>query len=131
MMTSRLLTGGSTRRRVCLWGIQYMLVYKMSVILLICICITSDSATIVETLRAELARAKEQARMSNAAAEKVVAELKAEQTAWRQCKERISSIERELKDATGKCESLEEDNKAKAAELDKALQEAREAWSES
>ena len=38
---------------------------------------------------------------------------------------------RELKDVTGKCKSLEEDNKAKAAELDKALQKAREARSES
>ena len=50
----------------------------MSVILKSCICITADSATAFETLRAELARAKEQARMSNAAAEKVAAELKAE-----------------------------------------------------
>ena len=50
----------------------------MSVILRICICITVDSAAAVETLWAELARAKEQTRMSNAAAEKVAAELKAE-----------------------------------------------------
>ena len=40
-------------------------------------------------------------------------------------------MERELKDATSRCKSLEEDNKAKAAELDKAIQEAREARSES
>ena len=39
-------------------------------------------------------------------------------------------MERELKDATGKCKSLEEDNKAKAAKLDKALLEVREARSE-
>ena len=44
---------------------------------------TADSATAVETFRAELARAKEQARMSNAAAEKVAAELKAERDARR------------------------------------------------
>ena len=37
----------------------------------------------------------------------------------------------ELKDATGKCKSLEEDNKAKAGELDKALQKARQAQSKS
>ena len=55
----------------------------MSVILRICICITADSAAVVETLRVELAWAKEHARMSNAAAEKVAAELKAEQTARR------------------------------------------------
>ena len=40
-------------------------------------------------------------------------------------------MERELKDATGKCKSLVEDNKSKATKLDKALQEAREARSES
>ena len=40
-------------------------------------CKTADSAAVVETLRAELTRAKEQARMSNAAAEKVAAELRA------------------------------------------------------
>ena len=55
----------------------------MSVTLRICICITADSAAAVETLQAKVARAKEQARMSNAAAEKVAAELKAEQTARR------------------------------------------------
>ena len=69
--------------------------------------------------------------MSNAAAKKAAAELKAEQAARHECEERISTMERELEDAIGKCKSLEEDNKAKAAELDKALQEAREARSES
>ena len=62
--------------------------------------------------------------MSSAATKKAVAELKAELATWRQCEEKTSTIERELKDATGECKSLEEDNKAKAAELDKALQEA-------
>ena len=38
---------------------------KLSVILRICICVIANSAAVVETLRAELARAKEQARMSN------------------------------------------------------------------
>ena len=38
---------------------------------------------------------------------------------------------RELKDATVRCEFLKKDNKAKTADLDKALQEAREARSES
>ena len=64
----------------------------MSVILKICICITADSAAAVETLRAELARAKEQARMSNAAAEKVAAELKVEQAAQHHCEQRISTM---------------------------------------
>ena len=94
-------------------------------------CVSTDGASAVETLRAELARAKEQARMSNVAAQKAASELKAEQTARRQCEERLSSIERHLKDATGKCQALEEENKAEVAELEKALREAREARSES
>ena len=69
--------------------------------------------------------------MSNAAVKKAAAELTVEQAARDQCDARISTIERELKDATSQCESLEKDNKAKAGELKKALQEAREARSES
>ena len=38
---------------------------------------------------------------------------------------------RELEETTVQCEFFERDNKAKAADLDKALQEAREARSES
>ena len=64
--------------------------------------------------------------MSNAAAEKVATELKAEQNARRQSEERISTMALELKDATSRCQVLEKDNKAKAASLDKALQEAKE-----
>ena len=37
----------------------------------------------------------------------------------------------ELKYATSRCEFLEKDNRTRAADLDKALQEAREAPSES
>ena len=69
--------------------------------------------------------------MSNAAAKKVAADLKAEQTVRRQCKERISTMALELKDATSRCQVLEKDNKAKAADLDKDLQEAKEARSKS
>ena len=50
----------------------------MGVALRICTCITTDSVAAVEILRAELVRAKEQARFSNAAAEKASADLKAE-----------------------------------------------------
>ena len=92
---------------------------------------TIDGAAAVEILRAELARAKEQARFSNAAAEKASAELKAEQAAQRQDKEKISAMALELKNAASRCELLEKENEAKTAELDKALREAREAWSES
>ena len=69
--------------------------------------------------------------MSNAAVDKAAIDLKAEQATRRQFEERVSKMEQELKDATRRCESLEEENKAKAAELTKALQEAQEARSES
>ena len=45
--------------------------------------ITTDDAAIVEVLRAELTLAKEQARMSNLAANKAADELKTEQSARR------------------------------------------------
>ena len=48
------------------------------------ICLTADGAATVETLRAELDRAKEQARMRAVAVEKAAGELKAEQAAHRQ-----------------------------------------------
>ena len=65
--------------------------------------------------------------MSNVAAKKAADELKAGQAAQRQCEERMSKVARELKEATVRCEFLERDNKAKVADLDKALQEARKA----
>ena len=81
----------------------------------------------MEILRAELARAKEQARMSNVTAKKAADALKAEQAARRQCEERISMMAHKLKETTARCEFLERDNKAKMVDLDNALQEAREA----
>ena len=63
-------------------------------------CVTADSAAAVETLRAEVARAKQQAWMSNLAANKATDELKTEQSARRQCDERISFMERELEKTT-------------------------------
>ena len=92
---------------------------------------TADGAAGVEILRDEPARAKEQARINNAAAEKASAELKAKQAARRQCEERISTMTREIKDVASRCEILEKDNKAKMADLDKALREAKEARSKS
>ena len=56
-----------------------------------------DGAAAVEVLRAELAQAKEQARRSNAAAEKASAELKAAQAARCQDEEKISTMALELK----------------------------------
>ena len=65
----------------------------------IVICLTADDAATVETLQAELAWAKEQARISNGAAEKAVGELKAEQAAHRLSEEKISNMALELRDA--------------------------------
>ena len=50
-------------------------------------CMIADGAAAVEALRAELARAKEEARCSNAAAKKASADLRAEQVARRQSEE--------------------------------------------
>ena len=94
-------------------------------------CEIADGVAEVETLRGELDRAKELARVSNAAADKAATDLKAQQATRRQFEERVSKSEQELKNATRKCELLEEENKAKAAELAKALQEAQEARSKS
>ena len=94
-------------------------------------CMIADGVAAVEALRAELARAKEQARRSDAAAEKASADLRAEQAARRQSEEKISALALELKNTASRCEYLEKENKAKMVELDKAVREASEAWSES
>ena len=53
----------------------------------------------MEILRAEIARANEQARNSNAAALKAAEELRAEQAAHCEGKEKIAKMAIELKDA--------------------------------
>ena len=78
---------------------------------------TADGAATVETLRAELARAKEQARSSNAAALKAAEELRAEQAAHCESKEKIAKMAVELKDAVDRYQLLEEENRAKATDL--------------
>jgi len=90
-------------------------------------CITTYGAAAVEALWAKLVLAKEQTRMSNLAAHKAAEELKTEQAVRRQCEERINTMARKLEGTTAQCKLLEKDNKAKAADLDKALQEAKEA----
>ena len=93
--------------------------------------VCTDGAAAVETLRGELAQAKEQARVSKAAADKASADLTAEQAARRRFEERVTEMEQKLKDTAAKCESLEKENKVKETELAKALQEASEVQSES
>ena len=65
----------------------------------------------METLRAELAQAKEQARKSDATALKAVEELRAEQAAHCQSKEKIAKMAVELKDAANHYELLEKENR--------------------
>ena len=80
----------------------------------------ADGAATVETLRAELARAKEQARVSNAAALKAAEELKAEKAAHCESKEKMAKMAVELKDTSDRCRLLEKENRAKATDLEKA-----------
>ena len=67
----------------------------------------TDGAAAMETLRGELSQAKEQARVSQAAADKVTVDLTAEQAAWRRLVERVTEMEQKLKETAAKCESLE------------------------
>ena len=77
----------------------------------------------METLRAELARAKEQARISDAAALKVAEELRA---AHHQSEDKIAKMAVELKDAAGRYELLKKESQAKADDLKKAMEAAKE-----
>ena len=81
---------------------------------------TADGAAIVEALRVELARAKEQARISNAAALKAPEELRAEKAAHCERKEKMAKMAIELKAAADRCRVLEKENQAKASDLEKA-----------
>ena len=67
---------------------------------------TADEAATVETLRAELSRAKEQVRISNAAALKAAEELKAEKAAHCESQEKMAKIAVELKDTANRCRVL-------------------------
>ena len=91
-------------------------------------CMIAGSAVVVETLRGELAQAKEQARVNKAAADKAAEDLKSEHVVRCRYEERVTEVEQALKDAASKCEPLEEKNKAQVTDLTKALQEAKEAW---
>ena len=81
---------------------------------------TADGAATVEALRAELARAKEQARLGNAAALKAAEELKAEKAAHCESQEKMAKMAVELKDTADRCRLLEKENRAKATDLEKA-----------
>ena len=71
---------------------------------------TADGAATVEALRAELARAKEQARSSNAAALKAAEELRAEKAVHCESKEKMAKMAVKLRDTVDRCQFLEEEN---------------------
>ena len=68
-----------------------------------CVC-TADGVAAMEALRAELAQAKEQARVSNVASLKAAEELRAEQAAHHRSEEKIDEMAIELKDAADRYE---------------------------
>ena len=80
----------------------------------------------METLRAELTRAKEQAMSNNAAALQAAEELRAEQAAHRQSKEKMAKMAVELKDAADRYELLERESQTKTADLEKAMVAVKE-----
>lgn len=83
----------------------------------------------METLRAELARAKEQARKSDAATLKAVEELRAEKAAHCRSKEEIAKMAVELKDAAGRYDLLKKEDRANMTDLEKATVAAKDARS--
>ena len=62
----------------------------------------------METLRAELPRAKGQAGSSNTAALKAAKELRAEKAAHCESKEKMAKMAAKLKDTADRCQFLEE-----------------------
>src|SRR3954471_3054183 len=81
----------------------------------------ADGAAAVEGLNAELARAKEQARKSDAAAVKAREELKAEQAAHCRSREEMAGMVVKLTSATDRCKLLEEEGRARQTNLEKAV----------
>ena len=70
----------------------------------------ADGAAAMENLRVELARAKEQARKSDAVALKAAEELKAEQAAHCQSKKEMAKMAVKLKNAADGCKLLEKED---------------------
>src|SRR3954471_6180031 len=89
----------------------------------------ADGAAAVEGLRAELAKAKEQARRSDAAAGRAREELKAEQASHCQSKEMMADIAEKLKSATDRCKLMEEEGRTRQTDLEKAVADAKNARS--
>ena len=89
----------------------------------------ADGAAAMENLRAELARAKEQAKKSDAAAEKAIEELKAEQAAHCRSKKEMAKVAVKLKNVVDRCKLLENEDWAEQMDLKKAAADAKDARS--
>ena len=89
----------------------------------------ADGAAAMEDLRAELARAKEQARKSDATASRAAEELKAEKAAHCRSRKEMAGMALKLKDAADRYEVLEREHRAEQEDLKKAAAEAKDARS--
>ena len=88
--------------------------------------LNADGAAAMENLQAELARAKEQARKSDAAALKAAEELKAEQAAHCQSKKEMAEMAVKLKNAADRCKLLEKEERVAQKDLEKVTAEAKD-----
>ena len=128
MRTSHLSTGDLTSRKVKEFSAVALLRgSKPSSDKLCAVC--TDGAAAVEGLRAELARAKEQARRSDAAASRAAEELKAERAAHCLNREEVAELAMKVKDAADRNEALEKERLSEREDLKKATAEAKDARS--
>ena len=86
----------------------------------------ADGAAAMENIRAELARAKEQARKSDVAALKAAEELKAEQAAHCQSKKEMAEMAEKLKNAADRCKLIEKEDRVAQKDLEKVTTEAKD-----
>ena len=91
--------------------------------------LNADGAAAMESLRAKLAQAKEQARRSDAAASRAAEELEAERAAHSGSREEMAEMAVKLKDVTDRNEVLEKERRAEQEGLKKATAEAKDARS--
>ena len=89
----------------------------------------ADGAAAMENLRAELARAKEQARKSDGAAGKAIEELKAEQADHYRSKKEMAEMAVKLKNAADRCKLLKKEDRAEQTDLEKVVADAKDARS--
>ena len=89
----------------------------------------ADGAVAVESHRAELTRAKEQANESDAATRKALEELRAKQAAHCRSKEEMVEMAEKLKSTADRCKLLEKEDRARQTDLEKAVANAKDARS--